>query len=76
MQRLEISGAVRRIYGSLGVWVVRRQTVKAFLSLERVNIMLFERGDIQLHVPDSINPIEFGSKLACFQISEKVVADC
>ena len=31
MQHLEVSGAVRPIYGSLGttyIWVVRRQTVK------------------------------------------------
>jgi len=28
MQRLEVSGAVRPIYGSTHIWVVRLQTVK------------------------------------------------
>ena len=28
MERLEVSGAVRPIYGTTHIWVVRRQTVK------------------------------------------------
>ena len=28
MQRLEVSGVVRPIYGTTHIWVVRRQTVK------------------------------------------------
>ena len=32
MQRLEVSCAVRPIYGSTHIWVVRRQTVKSVFS--------------------------------------------
>ena len=30
MQRLEVSGVVRPIYGSTHIWIVRRQTVNVF----------------------------------------------
>ena len=36
MQRLEVSGAVRPIYGSLThIWVVRRQTVNMYLVINK-----------------------------------------